>query len=134
LEGRPHLSFKTSEELYEKIEAAWKWPELEGYEELVVNSLHMIGQKYGVLQATIFIEEVPQGSLGLLQPNAVSVLRGHGIIRIFTDKVNSILCERLAKRLHKYGFRITCEGPKNNSTTFHIYLDWTTMKWVTSDV
>jgi len=77
------------------------------------------------------MEEVPQGHLGPQQPNAVTVQKGRGIIRIFTDKVNAILCEKLARRFQMAGFKVMCEGPKTDgSSTFFIFLDWASTKWL----
>jgi len=127
------LCYGTAPELYSKIEEAWMENDknIEEYESLIVNSLLIFGQKYGVLQATISVEEVPQGHLGPQQPNAVTVQKGRGIIRIFTEKANAFLCEKLAWRFQRAGFLVACEGPKSEGgTTFSIFLDWTTLRWV----
>jgi len=129
--GNPGLCYGTASELYEKIDEAWMIPQVEEYETLVLNSLLIFGEKYGVLQATISMEEVPQGHLGPQQPNAVTVQKGRGIIRIFTDKVNAILCEKLARRFQMAGFKVMCEGPKTDgSSTFFIFLNWASIKWI----
>eukprot|EP01100_Stratorugosa_tubuloviscum_P012588 TRINITY_DN6019_c0_g1_i1.p1 TRINITY_DN6019_c0_g1~~TRINITY_DN6019_c0_g1_i1.p1 ORF type:complete len:260 (-),score=96.98 TRINITY_DN6019_c0_g1_i1:193-972(-) len=125
-------SYGNAVELYSKIDNSWKLQpqEANDLEILVVNSLAIFSFQYGVLQATIIFEEVPHGHLGPQQPNAVTVQRGRGIIRVFSEKVNAILCEQLAKRFEKVGFKIGCELPKQDNAAFSIHLDWSTTKWL----